>query len=375
MLKDIQVTFGKKNRSKLPKQGYKKCSWRLPYWKFLFVRHCLDVMHIEKNVCDSLINTLLNVNGKTKDGAKARDDLKEMGIRSELHAVDGSKRYLPPASFSLSRTEKKVFCESLAGVKVPEGFSSNISNFVSMGNLKLVGLESHDCHILMQHLLPVTIRSILPKNVRYAIIRLCSFFNAMYDKVIDPKDLNHWETEIAVIICQLEMFFPPSFFDIMIHLPIHLVREIRYCGPVHSRSQWPFERKMKTYKGYVKNAFHPEGCIAERLFYEDAAGLGSEYVENAKVIGIPVSRHTGRMEGKGIIGHKQRDLSYEEWQRAHTYILFNEDEVAPYAKNHIAFLKQRNRKMNHKSLFVDTHLCLPKTKPSDEYLSRRIIIK
>ncbi|XP_021750185.1 uncharacterized protein LOC110715784 isoform X2 [Chenopodium quinoa] len=75
-VKDIQVTFGKKNRSKLPKQGYKKYSefWRLPYWKFLFVRHCLDVMHIEKNVCDSLINTLLNVKGKTKDGAKARDD-------------------------------------------------------------------------------------------------------------------------------------------------------------------------------------------------------------------------------------------------------------------------------------------------------------
>uniref|UniRef100_A0A803MTC7 Uncharacterized protein n=1 Tax=Chenopodium quinoa TaxID=63459 RepID=A0A803MTC7_CHEQI len=85
-----------------------------------------------------------------------------------------------------------------------------------------------------------------------------------------------------------------------------------------------------------KNHGNPRSCL-------DVAGLGSEYVQNAKVIGIPISRHTGRMEGKGIIGHKQRDLSYQEWHWAHTYILFNEDEVAPYAKNNISFLKQKNQ--------------------------------
>ena len=42
-------------------------------------------MHIEKNVCDNLIGTILNLDGKTKDNMKARLDLKEMGIRHELH--------------------------------------------------------------------------------------------------------------------------------------------------------------------------------------------------------------------------------------------------------------------------------------------------
>ncbi|XP_056687930.1 uncharacterized protein [Spinacia oleracea] len=292
-VKDIQITFGKKSRAGISKQGYKKCSdfWRLPYWKHLFVRHCLDIMHIEKNVCDSLIGTLLNVPGKTKDGENARYDLKDMGIRSELHVVEVKpKKYLPPAAYTLSRKEKKVLCESLAGVKVPEGFSSNFRNLISMENLKLVGLKSHDCHILMQYLLPVAISSILPKNVRYAIIRLCSFFNAIYAKVINPKDLDNWETEIAIIICQLQMYFPPSFFDIMVHLPIHLVREIRYCGPVHLRAQWSFERQMKTYKGYVKNAYRPEACIAEKNFYEDLFGSCSQYLENAKIIGLPIDR-------------------------------------------------------------------------------------
>ena len=109
-------------------------------------------MHIEKNVCDSLVGTLLNINGKTKDGKNAREDLKEMGIRNELHPIEENNRtYLPAAAYTLSRREKKEFCESLAGVKVPEGFSSNFSKLVNMETLKLVGLKSHDCHILMQY--------------------------------------------------------------------------------------------------------------------------------------------------------------------------------------------------------------------------------
>ena len=155
-VKDIQITFGKKKEHKdaIPSKGYKKCSvlWRLPYWIFLFVRHSLDVMHIEKNVCDSVIGTLLNIPGKTKDGVKARADLRELGIREELHVVEVNnkkRKYLPPAAYTLSRKEKIEFCESLAGVKVPEGYSSNIRNLVSMEYFKLVGLKSHDCHVLM----------------------------------------------------------------------------------------------------------------------------------------------------------------------------------------------------------------------------------
>jgi len=46
----------------------------------LFVRHYLDVMHIELNVCDSIIGILLNKPNKTKNGVKARKDLVKMGI-------------------------------------------------------------------------------------------------------------------------------------------------------------------------------------------------------------------------------------------------------------------------------------------------------
>jgi len=60
-------------------------------------------MHIEKNVCDNIIGTLLDIEGKTKDNLNARRDLKEMGIRRDLHPTYRDGRwYYPAACYSLS---------------------------------------------------------------------------------------------------------------------------------------------------------------------------------------------------------------------------------------------------------------------------------
>jgi len=92
----------------------------LPYWSKLQVRHSINVMHVEKNVCDSLIGTLLNIQGKTKDGVNARLDLVEMKIREDLAPREVSRcTYLPPACYTMSRQEKISFCLCLKSVKVP----------------------------------------------------------------------------------------------------------------------------------------------------------------------------------------------------------------------------------------------------------------
>jgi hypothetical protein len=49
------------------------------------VRHAIDVMHVEKNVCEALVGTLLDIPGKTKDTLNARMDLEEMKLRKDLH--------------------------------------------------------------------------------------------------------------------------------------------------------------------------------------------------------------------------------------------------------------------------------------------------
>jgi len=57
----------------------------LPYWSTLKLRHNLNGMHIKKNKWDSVLGTLMNIDGKTKNTAKARMNLCEMDIRRELH--------------------------------------------------------------------------------------------------------------------------------------------------------------------------------------------------------------------------------------------------------------------------------------------------
>ena len=154
--------------------------WKLTYWKFLKLRHNLDVMHIEKNICEALIGTILNILGKTKDTAKARLDLKDLGIKKELQfRDDGESCEMPHARYTLSTRNKKAFCDFLRKVKFPDGFASNISRCVNAEGTKVQGLKTHDCHILLQRILPVAMRGFLDHDMYEAIAELGKFFQGI----------------------------------------------------------------------------------------------------------------------------------------------------------------------------------------------------
>ncbi|XP_063949039.1 uncharacterized protein LOC108203290 [Daucus carota subsp. sativus] len=344
-VKDIDVVLGKLYKKPATSSVWKKRSifWDLPYWEHLQVRHCLDFMHIEKNVCESIIGTLLNIPGKTKDGIKARLDLQEMGIRAELAPQQSGKRtYLPPACFTLSRKEKISLCECLSTVKVSSGYSSNPKNFVSMKDLKLIGMKSHDCHVLMQHLLPVAIRGILPKHVRLVITKLCFFFNAICSKVIDPMTLDKLQADIIVTLCEFEMYFFHSFFDIMVHLVVHLVREVKICGPLYMHQMYPFERFLCILKAYVRNRRLPEASIVEGYTIEETIGFCTDYLASNDRVGIPISRHEGRLQGQGTLGHKMISPSAEMLDRAHLFVLQHMTDVHPYLQEHLVEIRQEH---------------------------------
>ena len=163
----------------------KSIFFQLPYWKTLLLRHNLDVMHIEKNVCDSIIGTLLNIEGNTKENLNSCLDLQAMGIREQLHPIEmGNKFILPTVCYLLTVDEKKEFCKILKSIKVPDGYSSNIYRCVQLNEKKVYGLKSYDCHVLMQQLLPLAIHGVLHKNVCEAIIGLCNFFKQLCSKVL-----------------------------------------------------------------------------------------------------------------------------------------------------------------------------------------------
>ncbi|XP_062010496.1 uncharacterized protein LOC133726869 [Rosa rugosa] len=275
--------------------------------EFLPVRHCLDVMHIEKNVCDSLIGTLLNIPGKTKDGVKTQLDLVEMGIRLGLRPdLEGPKERLP---------------------MVPEDYSSNISNLVSMDDLRLGGLKSYDCHALMQQLLPVAIRGVLEKSVGIVVIRLCLFFNEICRKTIDVSRLQKIQSELVETLCELEKYFPPSFFDIMVHLTVHLVREVELLGPVCFQWIYPFEKYMKICKGYVRNRNRLEGCIAKCCIAEETVEFLAELFIYEKIVGIPSDTHK---EDKPTLGATIVSIYGKIFDQVHLYVLQNTDEFRSY---------------------------------------------
>ena len=204
-VKDIITIFGKTQKNISSETNiWKKRSifFDLPYWSDLHVCHFLDVMQVEKNVCDSLIGTFLNIKGKIKDGLKGCEDLVDMGIREQLHPISqGRRMYLPHACHTMSTIEKRSFCQCLRSVKLPQEYSSNIKSLVALNDLKLVDLKSHDCHVLMQQLLVVAIHGILSDKVRVAITHLCFVFNAICSKVIDPRKLDDLQNENVIVLC------------------------------------------------------------------------------------------------------------------------------------------------------------------------------
>jgi Domain of unknown function (DUF4218) len=167
------------------------------------------------------------------DGIKVRQDMVEMGMRPELAPVeeDGKRTFPSVACYMLSRKEKLSLLGYLQSIKVPTGYSSNISSKVSIGETRLIGLKSHDCHVLLTQFLPVAIRGFLPQDVRHSIVKLCFFFNKICSKVINPNELDALKRDVMATLCEFEIIFPLSFFDIMVHLTVHLVREIKLCGP------------------------------------------------------------------------------------------------------------------------------------------------
>ncbi|XP_020088912.1 uncharacterized protein LOC109710609 [Ananas comosus] len=142
----LEFTFGKMNKKF---SGGRRKTWRkksiffkLPYWEYNLIRHNLDVMHIEKNVNDNVLNTIMNDEKKSKDNLNARRDLQEMRIREEFWPQEQSS----------------------------DGHASNVSRCV-VKKRKLSGLKSHDCHVIMQELLPLALRGNLPEKVSMARLK------------------------------------------------------------------------------------------------------------------------------------------------------------------------------------------------------------
>ncbi|KAK6803275.1 hypothetical protein RDI58_001059 [Solanum bulbocastanum] len=178
----------------------------------------------------------MDVKGKTKDNPKARMDIKEYCRRKELwlQELQNGKIVKPKASFSFTLDEKREIIQWVKNLRMPKGYASNLGKQADMNEGKLIGMKSHDCHVFMETLIPFAF-SHLPERIWKPITEISLFFKDLCSGKLLESSLDKMEENILVTTTKLEKIFPCGFFDVIEHLPIHLVQEARLGGPVQTR--------------------------------------------------------------------------------------------------------------------------------------------
>jgi hypothetical protein len=125
---------------------------------------------------------------------------------------------------------------------------------------------------------------------------------------------------------------------------IHLVDQIFVLGTLYLHYKYPYERHMVVMKGYVHNRAHPEGSMIEGYTTEEVTECYADYIKGGKSIGVPVSRHHGRLSGKGTKGAKSIIyVTYERVHEAHFSIMHQLAVMRPYVKKHLQELHEKNQ--------------------------------
>ncbi|KAM0873064.1 hypothetical protein ACQ4PT_038316 [Festuca glaucescens] len=182
------------------------------------------------------------------------------------------------------------------------------------------------------------------------------FFKKIYAPVIRISDMEKLEEEIAETLSILETIFLPSFFDMMVHLMVHLPLQVRLGGPVKYSNMFPIERFLCTLKGYVRTKSHPEGSIAEGYIFYECLNFCARYFERCETRisrlvrnddPEPMSSSMPFFNGGGryLAGKYTITLDRNAWLQAHRYVLFNYDNITPYLSKHLEYLSstgQRN---------------------------------
>ena len=85
--------------------------------------------------------------------------------------------------------------------------------------------------------------------------------------------------------------------------------------------------------------------MIERYFAKEVIEACQDYLreEDRRALGLPVSRHKGRLAGKGSKGRKKFiDKEYTQVKEAHSYVLQYLSMMEPLIEKHIALIRAEN---------------------------------
>ncbi|KAK1669200.1 hypothetical protein QYE76_057359 [Lolium multiflorum] len=306
----------------------------------------------------------------SKDNAKARMDMKRMKIREHLHIDETQEKPdLPEAVYYMESSKKKMFCGLVKNVRFPDNHASSMYNKVRLEENKFVGLKTHDCHILFEEILPLAVMKTLPEEVALPLVKLAKCFKVITSKIVSNKEIAIVEEQLPEISCQLEKIFPPTFFDIMEHLVIHLPAEVRLAGPVQFRNMWSTEMFIGNMKNWVHNRSHPEGSIADSYLFDECLTFCSRYVDDCNTKFNKAPRHDDNMTssankncskylkifGRPLSACSTSELDHLSWTQAQKYVLFNYEHINYYTEKHMKALAAGKKKKNKRQVEAEHH--------------------
>jgi hypothetical protein len=189
----------------------------------------------------------------------------------------------------------------------------------------------------------IAIRAVKPVFLKMVITRMCYFFNVISQKVVDCVELARLQLFMSETQAQLEMCFPTSFFDIMEHLMIHMVEQITELGPMYFHQMWTYKRFMSILNVYMRNKAFPKRSMIESYHIDKSVDCCIDYIKNKRAIGLPESRHEGKLSGKGTIGRKRFiDEDNQQLEKAHATILQQLAIVEPFIVQHENEIREEN---------------------------------
>ncbi|XP_058774567.1 uncharacterized protein LOC131648855 [Vicia villosa] len=280
--------------------------------------HCMDKTKAftldeggkKKNFFEKVFNTVMDVQGKTKDNEKARKDMELYCNRKdlELKTLPNGKLLKPKATYSLTPQEAKLVCRWLTELRMPDGYASNLARCANANTGKLTGMKSHDCHVFMERFLPIAFSS-LPTQVLNPLTEISQFFRDICASILRVDDLLQLDQDIPLILCKW---------------------------------MYPVERFMGDSKRLVKNKAKVEGSICAYYLHRETSHFCSHYFNHMMLIpritrnevNVPErSQFTlsifglpGRSSGKTNV----QWMTEKELQSAHVHVLIICVEVKPY---------------------------------------------
>jgi hypothetical protein len=97
---------------------------------------------------------------------------------------------------------------------------------------------------------------------------------------------------------------------------------------------FPYERFYGSLKSLVHNRLFPEGAIVRGYETIEAVEWSMGYMDPQNPIGVPHSRHEGRLSGVGTMAKRSVTSDADAFEKAHFTMIQQPHLITLFAKEH-----------------------------------------